>query len=90
MTTPKKNDPLSIAEMEEAADTFFPLFDIVHRRMQNRGGSVEDTLKVMESVAKLGHKNRADRRDKEKAIKFGFNKDDKTEEAEVQSQEKDN
>ena len=56
--------------------------------MQNRGGSVEDTLKVMESAAKLGHKNRADKRDKEKSIKF--DKDDKTEKAEVQSQKEDN
>ena len=38
--------------------------------------SVEDTLKVMETVAKLGHKNRADRLMKEKEIKFGFNKEE--------------
>ena len=88
MTTPKKNDPLTIEEMTAAADIFMPLFNVVHLRMP-QGSTTEDTLKVMESVAKLGHKNRADKRDKEKSIAFGFNKDDKTEEAEVQSQEKD-
>lgn len=88
MTTPKKNDPLTIEEMTEAADIFMPLFNVVHLRMP-QGSTTEDTLKVMESVAKLGHKNRADKRDKEKSIAFGFNKDDKTEEAKVQSQEKD-
>ena len=73
---PKKNDPLTIAEMEEATDTFFPLFDIVHTRMKNRGGSVEDTLKVMESIAKLGHKLRSDKLLEEKSLAFGFNKED--------------
>ena len=88
MTTPKKNDPLTVEEMTEAAETFFPLFNVVHSRMPD-SATTEDTLKVMESIAKLGHKNRADKRDKEKAIKVGFNKDDKTEKAEVQSQQKD-
>ena len=74
MTTPKKNDPLTLEEVTEAADTFFPLFDVVWAKMKDRGGSVEDTLKVMESVAKLGHKNRADKLAKEKSIAFGFNK----------------
>lgn len=82
MTTPKKNDPLTIEEMTEAAETFMPLFDVVHSRMP-KGSTTEDTLKVMESVAKLGHKNRADKRDKEKSIAFGFNKDDETKEAKV-------
>lgn len=76
MTMPKKNDPLSIEEMTEAADTFFPLFNIIHSRMPE-GSTTEDTLKVMESVAKLGHKNRADKLLKEKSQAFGFNKDDK-------------
>jgi hypothetical protein len=37
------------------------------------GATTEDCLKVMESVAKLGHKNRADRAAKEKDLNFGFN-----------------
>ena len=73
---PKKNDPLTKEEMEGAADVFFPLFNVVLSRMPE-GSTTEDTLKIMESVAKLGHKFRADKKDEEKALKFGFNKDDK-------------
>jgi hypothetical protein len=75
MTTPKKNDPLTLDEITEAAEIFFPLFDVVHSRMP-KGSTTEDTLKVMESVAKLGHKQRADKLLDEKSMKFGFNKDD--------------
>ena len=75
MTIPKKSDPLNSEEMTEAAEIFFPLFNIVHSRMPE-GATTEDCLKVMESVAKLGHKNRADRAAKEKELTFGFNKDD--------------
>mgnify|MGYP000850922447 CR=1 FL=1 len=72
MTIPKKSDPLNSEEMTEAAEIFFPLFNIVHSRMPE-GATTEDCLKVMESVAKLGHKNRADRAAKEKDLNFGFN-----------------
>ena len=75
MTTPKKNDPLTLEEVTEAADVFFPLFNEVHSRMPE-GSTTEDTLRVMESVAKLGHKQRADKLLEEKSMKFGFNKDD--------------
>ena len=75
----KKTDPLTVEELTEAADTFFPLFNVVHSRMPD-GSTTEDTLKVMESVAKLGHKNRADKKDKEKELKFGFNRNNKEEE----------
>ena len=34
--------------MEEATGIFFPLFDVVNTQVTNRGGSVEDTLKIME------------------------------------------
>jgi len=51
--------------------------------MQQRNGSVEDTLKVMESVAKLGHKRRADKADEEKKLKFGFNKTKDTDNADT-------
>lgn len=76
-TTPKRYDPLTVEEMEQAADTFFPLFNIINNRMP-KGASTEDTLKVMETVAKLGHKNRSDEADKEKSLKFGFNKTPET------------
>ena len=79
MSLPKKYDPLTLEEIVEASDTFFPLFNEVHSRMPD-GSTTEDTLKVMEAVAKLGHKNRADKADKEKSLAFGFNKkeDDET------------
>ena len=73
MTTPKKTDPLTLDEVKEAADTFFPLFNEVHSRMP-AGSTTEDTLKIMESVAKLGHKTRADKLLDEKSLAFGFNK----------------
>ena len=72
---PKRNDPLTVQEMEEAAETFFPLLNVVLSRMPD-SASIEDCLKVMETVAKLGHKNRADKADEEKALKFGFNKNE--------------
>ena len=73
-TTPKKGDPLTHEEVADAAAIFFPLFNEVHSRMPE-GSTTEDTLRVMESVAQLGHKQRADKLLKEKEMKFGFNKD---------------
>ena len=77
---PKKNDPLNLQEIQEASDIFFPLFNEVHARMP-KSSTTEDTLHVMESIAKLGHKQRADKADKEKELKFGFNKEEETEDA---------
>ena len=85
MSTPKKGDPLTHEEVADAADIFFPLFNEVHSRMPE-GSTTEDTLRVMESVAKLGHKQRADRLLEEKSIAFGFNKNDKAESNESESQ----
>ena len=73
MTTPKKNDPLTVEEMTEAANIFMPLYKVVADQLPK--ATVEDVLKVMESVAKLGHKRRADKLLEEKSIAFGFNKD---------------
>ena len=75
MTMPKKTDPLTVEEVTAASDTFFPLFNVVHSRMPE-GSRTEDTLKVMEAIAKLGHKTRADIAEKKRKEKFGFNKDD--------------
>ena len=69
---PKPTDPLSKEEMEDAAEQFFLLFNVVHSRMPD-SATVEDTLKVMENVAKLAHKKRADK--KKDTGPFGFNKD---------------
>ena len=74
MTTPKKSDPLTLEEVTDAANIFFPLFNEVHSRMPE-GSTTEDTLKVMEAVAKLGHKQRGEKLLKEKELNFGFNKD---------------
>ena len=75
MTTPKKNDPLTHDEVAAEAEIVFPLFNEVHSRMPD-GSTTEDTLRVMESVAKLGHKKRADKLLDEASLKFGFNKDE--------------
>ena len=77
----KPSDPLTVEEVKEASEKFFPLFEEVFGRMPE-GSSVEDTLKIMESVCKLAHKLRAES-EEDKAGPFGFNKkDDKETEAE--------
>ena len=69
--------PLSVEEITAAAETFFPLFDVVHSKMP-KGSTVEDSLKVMESVAKLAFKQR---QDKKEEGPFGFNKKEETKDA---------
>ncbi len=70
---PEKNAPLTAEEINEAADTFFPLFEIVLDRMPE-GAKIDDCLKVMENVASLAQKKRAEKREEEVKGKFGFNK----------------
>jgi len=70
---PDKNEPLTSEEITVAADIFFPLFNIVNERMPERA-STEDTLKVMESVAKLAQRERSKKREEAVKLKFGFNK----------------
>ena len=72
--TPNKNEPLTVEEMTEAAEIFMPLYQVVADQLPK--ATVEDVLKVMESVAKLGHKRRQDKRLEEQTMKFGFNKED--------------
>jgi len=72
----KKNDPLTVEEMTEAAAVFMPLYKVIHDQLDNP--TVEDTLKVMEAVAKLGHKLRGDKLHKEKEMSFGFNKNEES------------
>lgn len=78
---PDKNAPLTSEEITEAANIFFPLFNIVNERMPERS-STEDTLKVMESVAKLAQKERVKKREEAVKLKFGFNKNISTEDTE--------
>lgn len=68
---PKKTDPLTLDEMQEATNLFIERFMIVKSRMP-RDSTTEDTLKVMENVAKLGHKRRADKAEEARLERFGF------------------
>ena len=76
---PGKNDPLTTEEMTEAAGKFLKLFKIIADQMPE--ATVEDCLKVMESVAKLAHKDRADKLKKEADERFGFLKQPTTDDA---------
>ena len=69
---PKKNEPLTVEEMTAAAEIFFPLYNVCEAQLPN--ASVEDVLRVMESVAKLAHRERAKSREEKTKEKFGFNK----------------
>ena len=71
----KEYEPLTDVEVNDAAKEFFPLFDIVHRNMPENC-TVEDTLKVMETVCNMAQKRREYKKDE--VGPFGFNK--KTEE----------
>ncbi len=53
----KDYDPLTPDEVNDAAKEFFPLFDIVHRNMPENC-TVEDTIKVMETVCSMAQKRR--------------------------------
>lgn len=73
------NEPLTSDEVHAAADRFFPLFDIVLRNMPENS-TVEDTLKVMESVCALAHKMRLEPRSDDLAFGFYKNKEEKGDE----------
>lgn len=66
-----KYDPLTDEEVNDAAKEFFPKFDIIHRQMPENC-TVEDTLKVIETVCQMAQKKRAF--DKDDVGPFGFNK----------------
>ena len=68
----KPTDPLTVEEVTKASEAFFPLFDVVLRHMPENS-TVEDTLKIMESVCGLAHKLRA-KEEEETSGPFGFNK----------------
>jgi hypothetical protein len=67
---PGKNDPLTHEEMSAAAEKFVELFSIVQAKVPE--ATVEDALKIMESCAKLAHKDRAEKIKKEADERFGF------------------
>ena len=65
------NKPLTVEEVEDAAEQFFPLFDIVRNQMPVEA-TIEDTLKVMENVCSLAQKLRVQK--ELESQPFGFNK----------------
>jgi|TARA_Y100000289_G_scaffold18614_1_gene17886 hypothetical protein len=65
--------PLTPAEISEAADMFFECLGIVQKGMPE-GSTTEETLKVMDHVAKLASKLRSDRQRDKITEKFGFSK----------------
>ena len=73
MTKPKKTDPLSPSEVEAAADCFFELFDVVLSRAPE-GTSIEDAIKLSESIFAYAHKRRAVAIEFDAPAPFGFNK----------------
>ena len=62
---------LTVEEVAEAADVFFPIFDYVKGRLPD-DTKVEDVLKVAENVCTLAQKLRAEK--EAEALPFGFNK----------------
>ncbi len=74
----KSTDPLTISEMQDAADHFFELLGVVQNRMPEES-SIEDALKVTEHVAKLAQFKRKERKEELHRERFGFNnlKEDK-------------
>ena len=83
MTKPKPTDPLTLDEVKEAADIFFPLFQHIDQRLP-MNSTMEDKLRVMESVCSLAQKLRMNKEEKSEGP-FGFNK--KTEEVEESTDE---
>lgn len=73
MSTPKKTDPLTIEEVLEASELFFPLFQTVLDRSPD-GTSTEEALKLAEVIFTYAHKLRAIKAEKASAQPFGFNK----------------
>ena len=73
MTTPKPTDPLTAREVAKAAEQFFDLFDIVLDQAPE-GTSIENAIKLSESIFGFAHKLRAIDREEQQSAPFGFNK----------------
>ena len=63
--------PLTIEEVTEAADIFFPIYEYVKGRLP-ADTKVEDVLKVAENVCTLAQKLRVEKEAENQP--FGFNK----------------
>ena len=77
MTAPKKTDPLTRDEVVYAAEAFFRLFEVVLGQAP-AGTSVEDAIKLSESIFAYAHKLRAIDAEANSSAPFGFNKGDST------------
>lgn len=73
MTAPKKTDPLTPQEVATAAEIFFELFDEVLDRCPGET-SIEDAIKLSESIFAYAHKLRAISAEENALAPFGFNK----------------
>lgn len=73
MTKPKKTDPLTAKEVSDAATAFFELFYEVLDQAPE-GASIEDVIKLSESIFAYAHKRRALDIEGDAAVPFGFNK----------------
>ena len=62
--------PITVEEYKEVGEDFWPKFDYVAQNI-GEGAKPEDILKVMESLAGLVMKKRAEN----KKVSLGFNKD---------------
>ena len=63
--------PLTLEEVFEAADIFFPIYEHIKHRLP-ADTKVEDVLRVTENVCTLAQKLRAEK--EAEALPFGFNK----------------
>ena len=73
MSLPKKTDPLTIEEVLEASEIFFPLFQTVIDRAPS-GTTTEDALKLAETIFSYAHRLRAVKAKEASSEPFGFNK----------------
>jgi len=65
------NKPLTLEEVFEAADIFFPIYEYIKSRLPV-DTKVEDVLKVAENVCTLAQKLRIEKESEN--LPFGFNK----------------
>lgn len=65
------NKPLTLEEVFEASDIFFPIYEYIKHRLP-ADTKVEDVLKVTENVCALAHKLRVQKEIETQP--FGFNK----------------
>ncbi len=65
--------PLTLEEVKAASDKWVPLYKHVRGKLPD-GASVEETLLVMDRIAKLATHMRAMKERDERDARFGFNK----------------